>query len=195
MKDVQPSPQANSILKIFSFRELNEKVITFFNTADPWRIFVQGSTLVLLLGAVQMVNVLQNDFEQYQIDRVNSTIGWVFLMISGALLLFKAFFFLFLLYRFFKYKPIASVSDIELPSCTIIVPAYNEGKQVWATLMSLAKSDYPVEKMQLISIDDGSQDDTWQWMQKAKNELGARVEIYQQPKNMGKRHALYQGFC
>lgn len=173
---------------------LAQRIQSFFNSADPWRIFVQGGTLVLMLGAIQMVNVLQQDFEQYHISRVNSTLGWGFLMVSMAFFFFKAFFFVFILYRFFKYKPIPSVSDEELPSCTIIVPAYNEGKQVWSTLMSLAKSDYPSNKMQLISIDDGSQDDTWQWMQKAKEELGERVEIYQQPKNMGKRHALYRGF-
>ncbi|MEN8788142.1 MAG: glycosyltransferase family 2 protein [Flavobacteriaceae bacterium] len=171
-----------------------KKIQAFFNRADAWTIFVQGSTLVLLLGAVQMIFVLQSDFEQYQIGRLNSTLGYGFLMLSIGVLMFKAFFFVVILYRYFKYKPIASVSDEELPVCTIIVPAYNEGKQVWATLMSLAKSDYPQEKIQLISIDDGSQDDTWEWMQKAKAELGDRVEIYQQPKNMGKRHALYRGF-
>lgn len=181
-------------VKSLKFRTFIEKIPTFFKEADPWQVFVQGSTLVLLLGAVQMISVLQHDFEQYHISRLNSTLGWGFLMVSGAMFLFKAFFFVFMLFRYLKYKPISSVGDEELPTCTIIVPAYNEGKQVWSTLMSLAKSDYPVEKMQLISIDDGSQDDTWQWMQKAKNELGARVEIYQQPKNMGKRHALYRGF-
>ena len=170
------------------------KIQAFFDRADAWTIFVQGSTLVLLLGAVQMIFVLQGDFEQYHISRLNSTLGYGFLAVSVGFLLFKAFFFVFLLYRYLTYKPIASVSDDELPVCTIIVPAYNEGKQVWATLMSLAKSDYPTEKIQLISIDDGSQDDTWEWMQKAKEELGERVEIYQQPRNMGKRHALYRGF-
>ncbi len=190
MRFSHPTIPSNS----FTFRILLEKIKAFFNRANAWQVFVQGSTLVLMLGAIQMINVLQHDFEQYHISRVNSTLGLAFLMVSVAFFLFKAFFFLFLLYRFFRYKPILSVSDEDLPSCTIIVPAYNEGKQVWSTLKSLAKSDYPTEKMQLISIDDGSQDDTWQWMQKAKEELGARVEIYQQPKNMGKRHALYRGF-
>ncbi|MGB5188709.1 glycosyltransferase [Robiginitalea sp.] len=167
---------------------------TFFDTADAWRIFVQGSTLVLLIGAVNLVFVLQSDFEQYNIGRMSTTLGYAFLMVSGALFLFKAFYFLFILYRYFTYKPIASVSDEELPNVTIIVPAYNEGKQVYATLKSLAASDYPSEKIQMISIDDGSKDDTWAWMQEAKEELGDQVDIYQQPKNMGKRHALYRGF-
>src|SRR5690606_4189048 len=42
--------------------------------------------------------------------------------------------------------------------------------------------------------DDGSKDDTWQWMLKAKETLGNRLDIYKQPHNKGKRHALYRGF-
>src|SRR5690606_12364967 len=49
-------------------------------------------------------------------------------------------------------------------------------------------------KMQIIAIDDGSKDDTWTWIEKAKAELGERVIICQQPVNKGKRHALYRGF-
>ena len=194
MKAISQSTTSNSIFKKRKYSEFKEKSSTFFETADAWQVFVQGSTLVLLLGAILMMTVLQKDFAQYNFNRVHTTFGWAFLMFSGVIFVFKAFYFVFILYRYFKYKPIASVSDEELPSCTIIVPAFNEGKQVWATLKSLSKSNYPVEKMQLICIDDGSQDDTWDWMQKAKNELGKRVEIYQQPKNMGKRHALYRGF-
>ncbi|MFN4198772.1 MAG: glycosyltransferase family 2 protein, partial [Flavobacterium sp.] len=106
----------------------------------------------------------------------------------------KVCFLLYILYLFLRYRPVKSVSDEELPTCTVIVPAYNEGELVWSTLKSLAESDYPAEKLQLISIDDGSKDDTWNYMLKAKAKLGDRVSIYQQPKNMGKRHALYRGF-
>jgi hyaluronan synthase len=94
----------------------------------------------------------------------------------------------------FMYKPVPSCSDEELPACSIIVPAYNEGRQVLDTLKSLADSDYPHHKLQIISVDDGSVDDTWQWMCEAKRELGDRVKIIQLPKNRGKRHALYTGF-
>jgi hyaluronan synthase len=116
------------------------------------------------------------------------------MLIAGALLLFKAGFFIYTLYRYFCYKPIVSVSDNQLPTCTVIVPAYNEGKQVWDTLMSLAKSDYPEGKLQLLAIDDGSKDDTWPWIIEAKKTLGDRLSIFKQAKNQGKRHALYRGF-
>src|SRR5690606_24432804 len=55
-------------------------------------------------------------------------------------------------------------------------------------------SDYPTDKLQLLAIDDGSGDDTWEWMQKAKALLGDRVSICQQSHNQGKRHARYRGF-
>src|SRR5690606_39180776 len=77
---------------------------------------------------------------------------------------------------------------------TVIVPAYNEGRLVYDTLVSLVASKYPADKLQLLAIDDGSKDDTWDWIQKAKADLGDSISIFKQPKNMGKRHALYRGF-
>ena len=157
-------------------------------------ILVRASSFILLLGAAYLVYILQNDFTRYNLERLDSTWGMIFLGIATALFIFKACFFFYNLYLYFRYKPVNSVTDEELPTCTVIVPAYNEGKQVWSTLMSLAKSDYPVDKLQLMAIDDGSKDDTWEWMKKAKESLGDRVSIYQQPENKGKRHALYRGF-
>ncbi|MBD3581915.1 glycosyltransferase [Flavobacterium selenitireducens] len=152
------------------------------------------TTFFFMALSVYLVFDLQDDFTQFNADRLQSTGGFVFIVIASLLLLFKVAFFIYNAILYFKYKPIESVSDEALPTCTVIVPAYNEGKQVWKTLMSLAESQYPIAKLQLLAIDDGSQDDTWYWMQQAKIKLGDRLTIFQQPKNMGKRHALYHGF-
>ena len=159
-----------------------------------WNILVLINTFLLLVGGAFLVYQMQNDFAQFRMERLSSKWGLIFFTIASSLFVFKAGFFVYQLYLYFRYKPIASVSDEELPTVTVIVPAYNEGKQVFATLKSLAKSDYPAEKIQLLAIDDGSEDDTWYWMQEAKKQLGDQVAIYQQPKNKGKRHALYRGF-
>lgn len=186
--DDQPSPNfKNGFL-------LKSRVQSFLENANAWGVFVMGSTFVLMLASIYVVYVLQTDYEQFNIERRSTTFGLIFMAIAGSLFVFKAGFFVYTLYRYFRYKPISSVSDDELPTCTVIVPAYNEGKQVWDTLMSLAESDFPKEKLQLLSIDDGSKDDTWYWMQEAKKKLGDRLAIYQQPENKGKRHALYRGF-
>lgn len=92
------------------------------------------------------------------------------------------------------YRPAPPCPDFLLPSCTVVIPAYNEGFQVLKTIRSVADSDYPPEKMQIIAVDDGSKDDTWDWMQKAAAELEGRVEIIQLPRNSGKRRALFEGF-
>jgi len=160
----------------------------------PWGITVLLSTFLLMVGALFLVFSLQSDFEQFNIERLNSVWGISFMAVATGLFIYKALFFSFMLYKYFKYKPVASVTNDKLPTCTIIVPAYNESKQVYDTLISLAESDYPEDKIQILSIDDGSLDDTWEWMIEAKKRLGNRLEILQQPKNKGKRHALYRGF-
>ena len=159
-----------------------------------WNILVLINTFLLLAGGAFLMYQMQNDFAQFRTERLSSTWGFIFFAIASSLFVYKAGFFIYQLYLYFSYKPVESVTDDELPTVTVIVPAYNEGKQVWATLKSLAKSDYPKEKIQLLAIDDGSKDDTWYWMQEAKKQLGEQVAIYQQPENKGKRHALYRGF-
>jgi hyaluronan synthase len=163
-------------------------------TYTPAGFLVIVATFLLLFAGAFLVYKYQTDFEQFHLDRINSVIGFPFLILATLLFLFKAGVFMYKLFLYYKYKPVESVSDELLPTLTIIVPAYNEGKLVWNTLWSLANSDYPAEKMQIMAIDDGSKDDTWHWIQHAKAQLGDRVTILQQPQNKGKRHALYRGF-
>ncbi|CAO0819668.1 hyaluronan synthase [Desulfarculales bacterium] len=116
-----------------------------------------------------------------------SYVGQTVLYINILALLWRS-------YLVWTYKPLPEVSDQELPTLTVLVPAYNEGRQVLDTLHSICNSDYPADKMQVIAVDDGSQDDTWEWMLKSEIELPGRVTLLQQPRNQGKRHALYAGF-
>lgn len=91
------------------------------------------------------------------------------------------------------YRPSRLLSDAELPSCTVIVPAYNEGREVLKALESVLASDYPAEKLEILAIDDGSADDTWYWMSEAAAKSGGRIQAVRLEKNGGKRHALYYG--
>lgn len=187
--EINPAVATDAILET-----RQKQIIDIKEGKNPWGVFVLLSTFLLLAVSTYIAYMLRYDFSQLDFERKETIFGYGFMMFASTLLLFKSGFFIYTLYNYFRYKPVASVSDHELPTCTVIVPAYNEGEQVYATLQSLAASDYPAHKLQLLSIDDGSQDDTWEWMQKAKRELGDRVSICQQPKNMGKRHALYRGF-
>ncbi len=192
---------SNSLHKIISigYWKVQNFVSNLFSAhnnskSNPVNGLVLIGTFLLMIGAAFLVYQLQPSFEQFNLERMSSTWGMAFLVLSLILLAYKICFFLFKAYLYIRYKSIESVSDEELPTCTVIVPAYNEGKLVWDTLRSIADSDYPQEKLQLLAIDDGSKDDTWYWMQQAKLELGDRLTIFQQPENKGKRHALYRGF-
>ena len=92
------------------------------------------------------------------------------------------------------YRAFLPVNDRELPVVTIVIPAYNEGSQVLSTIRTVMGSEYPPDKMRVICVDDGSQDDTWMWMRMAQKEFPARIRLIRQPANTGKRHALLAGF-
>lgn len=155
---------------------------------------VLGGTFLLLIGAASLFYFLQPSFEKIYLERMSTPWGMPLMIAGLSLLAVKISFLIYILFLNLRYKVIPTVSNKKLPLCTIIVPAYNEGELVYKTLISLVESDYPAEKLQILSIDDGSQDDTWEWMQKAKALLGNRISIYQQPENKGKRHALYRAF-
>ena len=92
---------------------------------------------------------------------------------------------------FYREKPM--LSDKELPECTVIVPAYNEGEAVTIALNSILASDYPPEKLEIIAIDDGSRDDTWGWIARAAAASNGRIQGIKLEQNRGKRHAIQYG--
>jgi hyaluronan synthase len=93
-----------------------------------------------------------------------------------------------------RYRPVASLREEELPTVTVVVPAYNEGAMVRVALLSALASDYPAEKLHVLAVDDGSKDDTWAHIEEVAKAYPDRVTALRQPKNMGKREALHTGF-
>jgi len=118
------------------------------------------NTFLIIIGAIFVVFKFEYQFEEIRTMMFSTILGSVFFYFTSFMLAFKIFFLIFILVHYLRYKPIKSVSDDELPKCTIIVPAYNEGKLVYDTLRSIHKSDYPKNKIQLMAIDDGSKYDT-----------------------------------
>src|SRR5690606_26755887 len=80
--------------------------------------------------------------------------GKTIYVIGLVLLTIKVSFLIYLWALYQKYKPIQSVEYQDLPMCTVIVPAYNEGYLVYETLLSLADSKYPHDKLQIFAIDE-----------------------------------------
>lgn len=74
-----------------------------------------------------------------------------------------------------------------LPSITLIVPAYNEERTVSRTLRHLQCFDYPKEKLELMVVDDGSTDHTFDVASRFKGLTMLKK------KNGGKASALNHG--
>lgn len=82
------------------------------------------------------------------------------------------------------------ISDTDLPTVGIIIPCFNEEVGVVRTIESLLNCDYPAEKMDIIVINDGSTDKTWDILQQYVN--NPRVSLYTK-ENGGKYTALNLG--
>lgn len=94
------------------------------------------------------------------------------------------------------YAPMPTVADADLPSVSVVMPAFNEGPLVAEAIRSVAASHYPAARFELIVIDDGSTDDTWRHIRAALDALPnhVRVQAVRRRCNLGKRHTLCEGF-
>jgi cellulose synthase/poly-beta-1,6-N-acetylglucosamine synthase-like glycosyltransferase len=73
------------------------------------------------------------------------------------------------------------------PTVTLAIPAYNEEDSIAMTLESVLDLDYPRDKLEVIVVDDGSQDDTAEVVKQFADD--ERIKFIQQ-ENQGKGGAL-----
>jgi hyaluronan synthase len=154
----------------------------------PWLLFFTFTSALMLTWS--------------QIGILKSIASWKFLQswsminyLAAGLTFFTVLTLLWRIWFACRYRSYAPLPDSTLPTITVVIPAYNEGRQVLDTVRSVMNSQYPMKKMQVICVDDGSQDDTWRWMQTARQEFPLRVMLIRQPYNQGKRRALMAGFA
>jgi len=150
--------------------------------------------IVFAIGIIIYSGLISADnFKSALDDMRMHKLGLIYVYSLKFLLLLNLAVFIWRVLLVAKYKPVAGCPDKQLPKCTVIVPAYNEGKQVLATLETVVASDYPADKLQIIAIDDGSKYDTFKWIEAACNSMPGRIECVRQPVNKGKREALFEG--
>jgi cellulose synthase/poly-beta-1,6-N-acetylglucosamine synthase-like glycosyltransferase len=77
------------------------------------------------------------------------------------------------------------------PTVSVLMPCYNEGKTVYATIESIAKSNYPNHKFEVIAQDDCSVDDSYEWMRKAQSDFtNIRIRTGRNHVNSGKARSV-----
>lgn len=94
----------------------------------------------------------------------------------------------------FRYRVFPSATLADAPPLTVIIPAYNEGAMVAQAIQSVVAAQYPKERLEIIIVDDGSRDDTWEHIQAAAAHQPGQVTAVRFPHNRGKRAALEAGF-
>lgn len=77
------------------------------------------------------------------------------------------------------------------PGITMLVAAYNEAASIEDTLVSISQQKYP-GKLQVIVINDGSQDETTEIVRKAESRF-PWLTLLDLKQNAGKAHALNEG--
>jgi glycosyltransferase involved in cell wall biosynthesis len=78
---------------------------------------------------------------------------------------------------------------------SIIIPAYNEAESLPELLSWIYRVCEPLyESYEVIVVDDGSTDNTWQVLRELKERYPQRLRAIRFARNYGKSAALYQGF-
>jgi hyaluronan synthase len=78
------------------------------------------------------------------------------------------------------------------PSCSIVIPAFNEEGCIEATIDACFSADYPADRIEVVVVDDGSSDRTWERMLAAR-ERHPSLLCVQFSQNRGKRAAMAEG--
>lgn len=107
-------------------------------------------------------------------------------MLYAAVLFISFFLMIVLLEHGGIKKPVEWLN--EWPSLTLIIPAYNEEDTIQMTIESILDSEYPEDKLDVIVVNDGSQDSTAEKVEPYVND----VELINQ-ENQGKGAALNTG--
>ncbi|HEY7789703.1 MAG TPA: glycosyltransferase [Vicinamibacterales bacterium] len=93
-----------------------------------------------------------------------------------------------------RYEPFAAATPADAPRLTVIIPAYNEGPMVRQSIESVTRAEYPRDRLEILVVDDGSTDDTWEHIQQAAQACPDLVTAIRFASNRGKREALAEGF-
>lgn len=93
--------------------------------------------------------------------------------------------------KYYRKKEEKVVANYE-GSVSIIIPAYNEEETIARTIESAISLDYPKSKIEIIVIDDGSKDRTYESAKKFESSKKRKIRVFTKS-NGGKGSALNLG--
>ena len=100
---------------------------------------------------------------------------------------------------FYKSVPI---DESYTPGVSVIIPCFNEEEWIQKTIIGCLNQDYPIDKLEVIVVDDCSNDNSVQKINEiierlkvecSDYDVESRIKFIPQPDNRGKREALVAG--
>lgn len=155
---------------------LTDTGVPWFRNIGLWGLFFFVIYIIFFLKAITYETIYHNIF-----------FGFYSLLITTYIL--SRFVFAYF------HKPVAAVASYE-PTVTFVVPALNEEDNIAETIRRFTEVDYPKEKIEVITINDGSTDGTLGEMQRIAREIEGqvrRVEVVNWEQNRGKRDGMAEG--
>jgi hyaluronan synthase len=114
---------------------------------------------------------------------------WLILVVSLLITVVK--YLMGIIMRFSFPSTIAKKDYTYQPTVSVLMACYNEGKTVYETMESIANSNYPNDKFEVIAQDDCSADDSYAWMQKAQQDFtNLRIRTGRNLVNSGKARSV-----
>ena len=167
-----------------------EETLSQYSSRNKDRYALVTSSLLLLFITLFIVLMRAESVIYFRFNK------WIYLYsIIAAVFLLSRYLFGML------YKPMPIDVDYT-PGVTIIIPCFNEEEWIERTILSCINQDYPIDKLEVIVVDDCSNDKSVEKIKEIIDKLSNeaerfdtkyRLKYFVQEENLGKRDALSRG--
>lgn len=185
VRTVPAAPGADTISCGFQFKEL----LATYTYAHRQRYMLGMAALFLFFVSLFVILLRAESVLYFEFNKVL----YFYSILAATFLLTRYLFGAF-------YRPVPINPDFT-PGVSVIIPCFNEERWIKRTILSCMNQDYPIDKLEVIVVDDCSNDNSQEKIEEIVTELKAergydtanRIRYFQQPHNMGKREAMAVG--
>jgi Glycosyltransferases, probably involved in cell wall biogenesis len=167
-----------------------DRPLTVYLKRKRWGFSIYLASTMLLFASLFIILLRAESIIYFKYN----SLMYLYSLIAAAFLLSRYLF--GALYRDVPINPEYT------PGVSVIIPCFNEEQWIHRTILSCVNQDYPIDKLEVIVVDDCSTDRSVEQIQKVIDMVHReaerfatreRVQMYVLPTNGGKREALVQG--